>query len=242
MNQAAISAKGLCRSFAGKEVLRDCTLSVPRGCVYGLLGRNGAGKTTLLKLLAGLLRPTAGTAGILGLDSIRDREAMLRRVGCLIETPVFYEHLSAEENLRLHLACMGMEERDPGPELALVGLPAPGGGPVSAFSLGMRQRLAVARAILHRPEVFLLDEPMNGLDPVGMRELGAQLRRLSEEWGVTVLLSSHLLSELTRTAHGVGVLEGGRIVRETDTAGLSAGGLEEYFLSALKGGISDGNG
>ena len=110
MDQIVISANNLTKTFSGKEVIRKCTFSVKRGSIYGFLGRNGAGKTTVLKLLLGLLKPSAGTAGVLGLDSVRDNEAILRHTGSLIETPIFYEHLSAADNLRLHLAYMGIED------------------------------------------------------------------------------------------------------------------------------------
>lgn len=136
------------------------------------VGKNGAGKTTLFKLLLGFLRPTAGSAAVLGLDCLRQTAEVLRHTGCLIETPVFYEHLSAAENLRLHLACMECSA-DPAPLLARVGLDCADDRPVRAYSLGMRQRLALARALSHRPEVLILDEPFNGLDPLDAGGLAA---------------------------------------------------------------------
>ena len=153
MSEIAICTRQLAKSFAGREGLRPCSLTVERGTLYALLGKNGAGKTTLFKLLLGFLRPTAGSAEV------------LRHTGCLIETPVFYEHLSAAENLRLHLACMECSAA-PAPLLARVGLDCADDRPVRAYSLGMRQRLALARALSHRPEVLILDEPFNGLDPL----------------------------------------------------------------------------
>ena len=220
MDQIVISASNLTKTFLGKEVIRNCTFSVERGSIYGFLGRNGAGKTTVLKLLLGLLKPSAGTAGVLGLDSVRDNEAILRRTGSLIETPIFYEHLSAADNLRLHLAYMGIKGTDVEPTLCRVGLPGTGSQPVSTFSLGMRQRLAIARAIIHRPEVLILDEPVNGLDPVGMKEMRILFRRLVQEEGMTIMMSSHLLSEIEQIADHVGVIAGGIIVQEAEMAGL----------------------
>ena len=211
MQDITLSTRGLTKCFGGRPALCSCTLQVQRGAVCCLLGRNGAGKTTLLKLLLGLLRPTAGSASILGLDSIRDRPALLRQTGSLIETPAFYDHLSAAENLRLHLAYMGMQDRDPSPALRLAGLGEVGGEPVGSFSLGMRQRLAIARALSHRPAVLLLDEPLNGLDPVAMREMRLLFRQLAGQ-GVTILLSSHLLAEVEQTADRIAVLAEGRLV------------------------------
>ncbi len=196
MDQIVISASNLTKIFSGKEVIRNCTFSVDRGSIYGFLGRNGAGKTTVFKLLLGLLKPSAGTANVLGLDSMRDNEAILRRTGSLIETPVFYEHLSATDNLRLHLAYMGIEDADVEPTLCRVGLPGTGSQTVSIFSLGMRQRLAIARAIIHRPEVLILDEPVNGLGPVGMKEMRILFRRLVKTESLFPICSDHLTIEV----------------------------------------------
>ena len=239
MGQIVISANNLTKTFSGKEVIRKCTFFVERGSIYGFLGRNGAGKTTVLKLLLGLLKPSAGTASVLGLDSVRDNEAILRRTGSLIETPIFYEHLSAADNLHLHLAYMGIEDTDVEPTLCRVGLPGTGSQPVSTFSLGMRQRLAIARAIIHRPEVLILDEPVNGLDPVGMKEMRILFRRLVQEEGMAILMSSHLLSEIEQIADRVGVIVDGTIMREaemTDIWKQHSSDMEDYFISLIQGG------
>ena len=239
MDKIVISASNLTKIFGGKEVIRNCTFSVERGSIYGFLGRNGAGKTTVLKLLLGLLKPSTGTASVLGLDSVRDNEAILRRTGSLIETPIFYEHLSAADNLRLHLAYMGIEDTDVEPMLCRVGLPGTGSQPVSAFSLGMRQRLAIARAIIHRPEVLILDEPVNGLDPVGMKEMRILFRRLVQEEEMTILMSSHLLSEIEQIADRVGVIADGTVVQEAEMADIRKqhpSDMEDYFISLIQGG------
>ncbi len=239
MDKIVISASNLTKIFWGKEVIRNCTFSVERGSIYGFLGRNGAGKTTVLKLLLGLLKPSTGTASVLGLDSVRDNEAILRRTGSLIETPIFYEHLSAADNLRLHLAYMGIEDTDVEPMLCRVGLPGTGSQPVSAFSLGMRQRLAIARAIIHRPEVLILDEPVNGLDPVGMKEMRILFRRLVQEEEMTILMSSHLLSEIEQIADRVGVIADGTVVQEAEMADIRKqhpSDMEDYFISLIQGG------
>ena len=239
MNQIVISANNLTKTFSGKEVIRNCTFSVEQGSIYGFLGRNGAGKTTMLKLLLGLLKPSAGTASVLGLDSVRDNKAILRRTGSLIETPIFYEHLSAADNLLLHLAYMGIEDTDVESTLCRVGLPGTGSQPVSTFSLGMRQRLAIARAIIHRPEVLILDEPVNGLDPVGMKAMRILFRRLVQEEGMTILMSSHLLSEIEQIADRVGVIVDGTVVQEAEMADIRKqhpSNMEDYFISLIQGG------
>lgn len=232
-----ITASHLAKAFRGREVLRDCTLAVERGSIYGFLGENGAGKTTFFKLLLGLLRPTAGTAAVLGLDCARQTPEVLRRTGSLVETPVFYEHLSARENLSLHLAYMEAEG-DPAEALARVGLEGTGDQPVGEFSLGMRQRLAVARAIVHRPEVLILDEPVNGLDPAGIRDMRELFLALAHREGVTILLSSHILSEVEQTADRVGILAGGCVAAEVcpkEIRESCPGGMEAYFLKITRG-------
>lgn len=236
MSETVIFTDRLTKAFSGKEVICSCQMSVERGSVYGFLGRNGARKTTVFKLLLGLLKPSAGTASVLGLDSVRDNAAILRRTGSMIETPVFYERLSAAENLRLHLAYMGQEGGDVETVLRRVGLPDTGKQPVSSFSLGMRQRLAIARAIIHRPEVLILDEPVNGLDPVGIKEMRALFRELVEKKGMTILLSSHLLSEVEQIADRIGIIAGGTVVRETDTETIRQkypDGMENYFMTVI---------
>lgn len=241
MKQPAIAARHLTKSFGGKEVIHDCSLSVEQGSLYGVLGRNGAGKTTLFKLLLGLQHPTAGTASVMGLDSVQDCGAILRRTGSLIETPVFYEHLSAVENLRLHLTYME-KEADPLPVLEQVGLGDVGCQPVSEFSLGMRQRLGIARALVHQPEVLMLDEPINGLDPVGIRELRVLFLHLAKEKGITILFSSHILSEVEQLADYVGIMAGGKMIQEAGMEDLHRRhptGMESYLLSVMQGGEPD---
>lgn len=231
-----VITRQLTRAFGGREVVKEVNLRVEQGSIYGLIGRNGAGKTTLFKLLLGMLRPSAGQAQVLGFDSVREKEEVLRRTGSLIETPVFYEHLSAVDNLRLHLAYMGFpgeKEHQIGEALERVGLSDTGKQPVSVFSLGMRQRLAIARAMVHGPGLLILDEPANGLDPVGIRALRGLLTGMAKEEGMTILLSSHILSELEKTADRIGILENGGLLEELspkEAQGRFPGGLEELFV------------
>lgn len=158
----------------------------------------------------------------------------------MIETPVFYDHLSATENLQIHLAYMGMENTQAESVLERVGLTGTGTQPVSEFSLGMRQRLAIARAIIHKPEVLILDEPVNGLDPVGIKEMRILFRQLADQQGMTILMSSHILSEIQQVADRIGVIADGRIVLEEDAEIIRRNhpqDMEDYLLAAIEGGI-----
>lgn len=189
-------------------------MSVERGTIYGFLGKNGAGKTTVFKILLGLLKPTMGEVNVLGMDSTKNNLEVLRRTGSLIETPIFYEHLSAMDNLQLHLEYMEMSGGEIADTLKMVGLSNVGTQAVSTFSLGMRMRLAIARAIVHKPELLILDEPVNGLDPVGIKEMRELFCDLVKHQKITILLSSHILSEIDKTADRIGVIVNGNVVQE----------------------------
>lgn len=239
--QKVIQVNNLTKCFGEKEVLRDCSMTLSRGTIYGLLGMNGAGKTTLFKLLTGLLCPDYGNIEILGSDMLKERDKMLARIGSLIEAPVFYEHLSARKNLELHLSYMDTAGMGAEKALQMVGLTGIGEKAVSAFSLGMRQRLGIARAIVHEPELLVLDEPINGLDPVGIKQMRELFVNLVREKKTTILFSSHILSETEHIADTVGVLSGGKIVDEADLKELKErkqGSLEDYFFTLMTGGDS----
>lgn len=237
-NNLVIETKKLTKTFHGKEVIKCCNMGVEEGTVYGFLGANGAGKTTVFKLLSGLLTPTMGKALVLGLDVVSERTKLLSEIGTLIETPVFYEHLSATENLKIHLAYMGKEGEDIADILSKVGLDDTGIQPVSTFSLGMRQRLAIARAIVHKPKLLILDEPINGLDPMGIREMRDLFLNLVKIQGMTLLISSHILTEIEHIADTIGVIVKGTIVKELSLAKVKAeypSGLEDYFMDIMAG-------
>lgn len=236
--QYAITTQQLAKSFKGKEVIHTSNMSVEYGTIYGLLGRNGAGKTTVFKILLGLLKPTCGKAAVLGMDSVNDNLTILRRTGSLIDVPVFYEHLSAPENLQLHLDYMGIASGDITGTLNMVGLPNVGNQPVSDFSMGMRQRLAIARAIIHKPDLLILDEPVNGLDPVGIREMRELFRFLSKENKMTIILSSHILSEIKQIADRIGFIVDGTVVQEITPSEIESRyskKLEDYFIEMTGG-------
>lgn len=235
--QLVVRTEGLTKRFDQTEALLDYTCNIYKGEIYGILGVNGAGKTTLLKLLGGLLNPTYGMVWVLGQEMPDRREMMLGKIGSIIETPCFYENLSAGENLQLHLAYM-QKKGEAVRALELVGLAHATNQPVRQFSLGMRQRLAIARAIIHRPELLLLDEPINGLDPIAIRELRGLMKRLAGE-GMTIILSSHILSEMEQTADRIAVISGGRLTAEHRMAELQAQQglqLEEYLIQEMNGG------
>ncbi|HEX7151587.1 MAG TPA: ABC transporter ATP-binding protein [Thermoanaerobaculia bacterium] len=198
--------------FARQDVLRGIDMHVPEGSIYGFLGPNGAGKTTTLRLILGLLKTQRGEIRIFGKRFERERIAILQHVGSMIESPSLYDHLTAAENLRL----MQVVHRCPGSRirevLELVGLAATGKKRAKQFSLGMRQRLAIAAALLHRPSLIILDEPTNGLDPSGIIEIRNLLIELNRRDGCTILVSSHLLSEVERVATHVGILGRGKLL------------------------------
>lgn len=224
--------------FDGKEVLRGCNLTVQSGTIYGLLGANGAGKTTMFKLITGLLSPTAGNIKVQGETLSIDKKDFLRKMGILIETPVFYDHLSAKENLEIHLSYMEHSFEKIGQVLEMVGLGDTGKQPVSKFSLGMKQRLAIGRAISHSPQILILDEPINGLDPMGIRQIRNLFLSLAKD-GMTLLISSHILSEIEHIADVVGVLTNGYVVQEVAICEIKKqypNGLEEYFFQIMSGG------
>ncbi len=235
----AIISNDIMKSYNGKEVLKNCTMMVKKGQIYGFLGPNGAGKTTAFKVLTGLITPSAGEAKIMGLDVIKNKIEIQRIIGSIIETPLFYNHLSARDNIKIHLEYMGIYKKDIEGLLKIVGLPNAGEKSVNQFSLGMKQRLGIARALSHSPQILILDEPINGLDPMGIIEMRKLLISLSKECGVTILISSHILSEIEHIADVIGVIVEGTVVKEVSMLNIKdsyPNGLEEYFLSIIKGG------
>ena len=238
MTNTAVEIRNLAKVFDGKEVLRGCNLTVQSGTIYGLLGANGAGKTTMFKLITGLLSPTAGNIKVQGETLSIDKKDFLRKMGILIETPVFYDHLSAKENLEIHLSYMEQSFEKIGQVLEMVGLGDTGKQPVSKFSLGMKQRLAIGRAISHSPQILILDEPINGLDPMGIRQIRNLFLSLAKD-GMTLLISSHILSEIEHIADVVGVLTNGNVMQEVAICEIKKqypNGLEEYFFQIMSGG------
>jgi ABC-2 type transport system ATP-binding protein len=219
---AAIETEGLTRRF-GKHLAVDAvSMTVPERAVYGFLGRNGAGKTTTLKMLLGLLKPTAGSARICGIDVGRDRIGAARKVGALLEAHGFYGNLTGRENLDLTRVLLDLPATEIDRVLEVVDMTGNGSRRVSDYSLGMRQRLGLARAMLGAPPVLILDEPTNGLDPDGIADMRRFLKDLPARTGATVLLSSHLLGEIEQIATHVGIVHEGRLVLEGELARIKA--------------------
>jgi ABC-2 type transport system ATP-binding protein len=217
MNEAVVTTDRLTKRYGRHTAVDAVSLSVRRGEIYGFLGPNGAGKTTTLRMLLGLVRPTAGSAWVLG--GRPGEPGVLRRVGALIEGPGFYPYLSGRDNLRVLAAYNRLPEPEVDRALDQVELRARGGDAYKSYSLGMKQRLGVAAALLGAPDLLVLDEPTNGLDPSGMADMRALVRRLAGQ-GQTVLLSSHLLGEVQQVCDRVGVIAGGRLLAESTVAEL----------------------
>lgn len=208
-----LETRDLCHRYPnGDSALEDINLRVPQGSIYGFLGPNGAGKTTTLRLVLGLLKTQRGEVSIFGKRFDAHRIEILRNIGALIESPSLYDHLSACENLRVLQRIYRVPYTRIGEVLSLVGLPDTGSKKVREFSLGMKQRLSIAIALLHRPSLLILDEPTNGLDPNGIVEMRNLLIRLNREDATTIVISSHLLAEIERLATHVGIIHRGKML------------------------------
>lgn len=212
---AVLRTYRLGKTIGGKPRVSDVNMTLRKGEIYGFLGQNGAGKTTVMKMIAAILRPIEGEIELFGKPLQAGDVEPLKRMGSIIEYPIFYEKLTALENLELHCEYMGYYNRKAiGEALEMVGLTGAGNKPVKEFSLGMKQRLGIARAIVTKPELLLLDEPINGLDPGGIRDMRNLLTMLSKEFGIAILVSSHILGEIEHIADTVGVIHQGRLVKE----------------------------
>lgn len=233
----AIEAFNVSKKISGKAILSNISLLIPRGVVYGFLGANGAGKTSFMKALMGLWRTDTGTIRLLD-QELKGGDAVYRRVGSIIEAPIFYQDDSARRNLSLHRDYLGGIE--PGridEALTLVGLMEDSDKPVREYSLGMKQRLAIGRALLGKPELLILDEPLNGLDPHGIRFFRELIRDINEKEGTTIIVSSHILDEVAKVADTIGIISDGKMVAEIpmQSIGSDLGDLEETYFSIVQG-------
>jgi ABC-2 type transport system ATP-binding protein len=219
----AVETSALTRRFGRQEAVCGVDLAVPEGAIYGFLGRNGAGKTTTIRMLLGLLLPTGGSARLFGRDVRRDRMAAASLAGALVETPCHYDHLTGRENLAITARLLRAGSLEIDRVLEIVELSGAAGRRVGGYSLGMRQRLGVARALIGRPRLLILDEPTNGLDPQGIRDMRRLVAALAEGEGVTVFVSSHILAEVEQTATHVGLMHQGRLLLQGRAEGLKRG-------------------
>jgi ABC-2 type transport system ATP-binding protein len=221
----AIETQGLTKRFGARTALDGVDLRVPRGSAFGFLGPNGAGKTTMIRTLLGLTHASAGSMSIFGLPVPAQRASALRRVGAIVEEPRFYKHLTGRENLRVVAAVRGPETHARiEPALVRVGLAERAGQKVKSYSMGMRQRLGVARCLLADPQLLILDEPTNGLDPGGIQEFREMIRAMIEQEGRTVFISSHLLDEVEKTCDAAAIVDRGRVIVQGPIAELASGG------------------
>jgi len=206
---------GLTKQYGTQFAVNDLNVNVEQGKIYGLLGRNGAGKTTAIRMVTGLLKPTSGDVILFGEKMRTPTKQCFRRIGALIESPAFYENLTAKENLKIIADLRGTQSKNSIEKaLELVNLENETKKKVKQFSLGMKQRLGIAMAMMHNPEFIILDEPTNGLDPIGIQQIRLLIKKLSAENGVTVLISSHILSEIEQMADKVGIIDKGVLVEE----------------------------
>ena len=229
-----VEIKELFKTINKEEILSGINLQIAEGEIYGFLGPNGAGKTTLMKCMLSLSTITSGSIEIFGKNLQEHREEILSQVGSIIETPIFYENCTAKEILEIHAQYMGknITELDIINTLRMVGLKNTT-KKVKEFSLGMRQRLGLARAFLMKPRLLILDEPINGLDPIGIQEIRNLLQLLSKEHGITILISSHILSEISQIADKIGVIKNGSMIEQVYMEELMKENLdlEEFFMS-----------
>mgnify|MGYP000699413548 CR=1 FL=1 len=224
----------LCKKFKGQMAVNNVSLNIERNSVYGLLGPNGAGKSTTLKMITGILRPTSGS---IEFDGHPWQRGDLTQIGALIETPPLYENLTAYENLKVRTTMLGLPDNRIDEVLHIVRLTDTGKKRAGQFSLGMKQRLGIANAILHDPKLLILDEPMNGLDPIGIAEMRGFLVKLSREQEKTILISSHILSEIELVADRVGIMDHGALLTQKNMKELKKGEetLETYFRNVTGG-------
>jgi len=215
-----VETKNLTEKFGKETAVEGLNMKIPRGEIYGFLGPNGAGKTTTIRMLLGLMKPTSGSVHVFGKDLKRDKLNILRKVGSLVENPSYYPHLTAYENLEAMRKIVGCEKARIHEVLEIVGLTHAAHKKVKGFSLGMRQRLGIAQALLNRPELLILDEPTNGLDPSGIIEVRNLIRSLPRQYGMTVLISSHLLSEIEQVATTVGIVSKGKLIYQDSIESL----------------------
>ena len=232
-----LQTQKLCKKYGKFKALNDLTINVPKGSIYGMVGRNGAGKTTLIRVITGLNNPTSGEFSLFG---VKNNDGKLletrRKMGAVVETPSLHPEMSATDNLIQQTKALGISDEKLDDILKLVGLANTGKKKAKNFSLGMRQRLGIAFSLVGDPEFLVLDEPINGLDPQGIIEVREMIMRLNQEKGITILISSHILDELSRLATHYGFIEHGHVIKE-----MSAEELDKACRTSLHVNVNDTN-
>ena len=230
-----LQTNNLTKTIGGKDLVNRVSLHIKKGEIYGFLGPNGAGKTTVMKMITNLWKPTNGSIEIFGEILTPQSYEVLKRMGSIIEFPTFYNHMTGYENLRLHCEYMGYYKHGSIENaLDMLDLTDAAQKPVKNYSLGMKERLGIARAILCKPELLILDEPTNGLDPAGMKQIRDLLKMLSSEYGITIMISSHILSEVESIADTVGIIHHGRMMKE-----IRMQDIEETNLNYVEISVTD---
>lgn len=215
--QEIIKTTNLTKIYGKQKSVDNLNITVKQGDIYGFLGRNGAGKTTTIRMLLGLIKPTHGKIEIFGEDLFKNKKSILKRIGSIVEVPGFYGNLTAKENLKINAKIIGVHKKNAIEEaLEIVGLEDESKKLVGKYSLGMKQRLGIARSLLHYPELLILDEPTNGLDPIGIKEMRRLIKTLAEERKITLLISSHILSEIEQLVDHLGIIHEGKLLEETE--------------------------
>ena len=232
MEQFVIETRGLTKEFNKFAAVRDLNLRVPKGALYGFLGPNGAGKSTTIRMLLGLIKPSRGTIHLFNQDLTKHRLEILRKVGSIVEATSYYEHLTAYENLEISRKILQLPKKEIDKALDIVKLSKWKNQKVKDFSLGMKQRLGIAQALMGNRELLILDEPTNGLDPAGVREIRELIISLPEIMKATVLISSHILKEIELIADHVGIIHQGKLLFQGTLAELQAKGRREIIIKA----------
>ena len=230
----AIEIENLTKSYKGFKAVDNLNMHVPEGKVYGFLGMNGAGKTTTIRMITGLIRQEKGRIAVFGKDTVKDRLWVAKNIGSIVETPGFYENLTAFENLAITTELYDVDKKRIAEVLETVGLSNVGKKKAKEFSLGMKQRLGIANAMVHSPKMLILDEPTNGLDPSGIKDIREFLRKLADDAGITIMISSHILSEVQQVADFAGIINKGSMLQEIDINALKAEGQSCLLLEVDK--------
>jgi ABC-2 type transport system ATP-binding protein len=232
--KTAVELHEVDKTIAGNKIIDNMTLTIHSGEIYGLLGPNGAGKTTTIRMIVGLMRPSKGSITIEGFDLEKDFESAVRHVGAVVENPELYDFLSGWQNL-IHYKRMhkGITEERLEEVIELVGMSSRVHEKVKTYSLGMRQRLGLAQALLHKPRVLILDEPTNGLDPAGIREIRSYLKKLAHEDGISIIVSSHLLAEMEKMCDRIAVIQKGKLLEVAEVASFLQHDENLLYLEAV---------